>query len=328
MLGVGDSGFPWRGTAYSPMLTAGGLFRLHWSHFELGAGAQVAYEQSIEGDRFSPYQTPNVRYEDFVRGEVAKRYNEEHPNQELLFPKPQKTAPGVPFRVVGYLGLGKLGPLRWNNLFVSFRRLPTSQSYTETFNGRDYTIYIADLTRDRYQLQLGDELQLRVIPDRLDVAIAGLFGDDLDAANTIKASETNRTYLSAIVRLQVYLTRAFHVLIESSIAQETSKNGNLFREHFDSIFESSGGISDTRGLEYGDSNVRSTWQLKAGVVLNPTGLGIYARPSLRLLYGAQYSSAQAAFGSGFSDSLSQFNQFPGAERHWHHLISLEAEGWF
>jgi hypothetical protein len=63
-------------------------------------------------------------------------------------------------------------------------------------------------------------------------------------------------------------------------------------------------------------------------VFNPTGYGIYARPSLRLLYGAQYSTQQAAFGNGFSDSLAAFNQFPGSEIHWHHLISLEAEGWF
>src|SRR6185436_18534182 len=116
----------------------GGFVRVHpGTHFELGAGGQVAYEQSIEGDRFSPYQTPGVLYEDFVRGEVAKRWNQDHPNQELLFPKPQRTTPSVPFRVVGYLGFGKLGPLRWNNLFVSYRRLATQQSYTENFNGRD-----------------------------------------------------------------------------------------------------------------------------------------------------------------------------------------------
>ena len=87
-------------------------------------------------------------------------------------------------------------------------------------------------------------------------------------------------------------------------------------------------MADSQGLEYGDSAVRNTWQGKVGFVLNPSGLGIYARPSIRLLYGVQWSSQQAAFGNGFVDSLSQYNNFPSNEIHWHHLISLESEGWF
>ncbi len=329
-LGFGDSGFANRGTAYSPMLTAGGVLRLHLGkYFEIGGGGQVAFEPTIEGARYSPHQTPNVRYEDFVRREVAQRFVEENPGQELLFPKPVAAAsPSLPFRAVGYLGFGNFGPIQWNNLFVSWRRLAPQQSYVESFGGRDYTIYVADLTRDRYQFQIGNELQLRIIPNRLDAVWAVLYGDDTDQADTLTASERNRTYMSTVLRLQAYVTRSFHVLLESSIAQEKSKNGNLYRQHVNSIFASAGGASDTRGLEFGDSAVRNTWQLKAGVVLNPTGIGVYARPSLRLLYGVQYSSQQAAFGNGFSESLAEFNDFPGIERHWHHMISLEAEGWF
>lgn len=329
-LGFGDSGFANRGFAYSPMLTFGGAVRVRLGeHLELGGGGQLAFEPPIEGNRFSPNQTPGVQYEDFVRHEVVKRYLEQNPGQELLFPKPGPASQAsLPFRAVGYLGFGKLGPLRWDNLFVAWRRLAPQQSYVETVAGRDYTIYVADLTRDRYQFQVGNEMQLRIIPDRLDAVWGVLYGDDTDAANTIQASEANRIYLSTVLRLQLYLTRSFHVLLESSIAQERSKNGSLWREHVDSIFQSNGAGSDTRGLQYGDAAVRNTWQLKAGLVLNPTGPGIYARPSLRLLYGAQYSSMQAAFGNGFSDSLAEYNEFPGVERHWHHLISLEAEGWF
>ena len=66
-----------------------------------------------------------------------------------------------------------------------------------------------------------------------------------------------------------------------------------------------------------------------GEAKGKTGLGIYARPSIRLMYGAQYSTMHAAFGNGFSTSNDQFDQFPvGPERHWHHLISIESEGWF
>ena len=36
-----------------------------------------------------------------------------------------------------------------------------------------------------------------------------------------------------------------------------------------------------------------------------------------------------AFGSGFVQTLDQFNVFrETSDRHWHHLISLEAEAWF
>jgi hypothetical protein len=117
-------------------------------------------------------------------------------------------------------------------------------------------------------------------------------------------------------------------LTESSLAREKSQQGNLYRNHADSLFRTTGGIADLRGLEFGDSDTRDTWQIKAGVVLNPTGFGIYTRPSLRLLYGLQYSTQQAAYGNGFVDSLDQYNQFPSPERHFHSVVAIEAEGWF
>ena len=78
----------------------------------------------------------------------------------------------------------------------------------------------------------------------------------------------------------------------------------------------------------GDSNTRNTWQGKTGIVLNPNGAGIFTRPSLRLLYGLQYSTAQDAFASGYVTSASQFNQFVGPEQHWHSVVGVEAEAWF
>ena len=88
-------------------------------------------------------------------------------------------------------------------------------------------------------------------------------------------------------------------------------------------------MSDTRGLEFGDAAVRNSWQLKTGIVLNPTGFGIYARPSIRLLYGFQYSNQHAAFGNAFVQTLNQFDSFkPTGTIAWHHLVSLESEGWF
>ena len=94
------------------------------------------------------------------------------------------------------------------------------------------------------------------------------------------------------------------------------------------VFANTHGLADSRGFEIGDSDTRDTWQLKAGIVLNPNGRGIFIRPSLRLLYGLQYSSQNQAWGNAFSDSLDQYNIFSGTERHWHSVIAIEAEAWF
>ena len=83
-----------------------------------------------------------------------------------------------------------------------------------------------------------------------------------------------------------------------------------------------------RGLEYGDSDTRHTWQGKGGVVLNPLGPGIFTRPSLRVLYGVQVSNENNAFGNNFVDSIDQFNDFDTVEQHVHHLAAFEAEVWF
>ncbi|MCB9746339.1 MAG: hypothetical protein H6740_27430, partial [Alphaproteobacteria bacterium] len=104
------------------------------------------------------------------------------------------------------------------------------------------------------------------------------------------------------MRPQVYITDTFHLLLESSFAQEVSRNGNAYREHVDSVFENTDGLPDSRGLEYGDTDTRYTWQGKGGVNFNPLGPGAYVRPSLRVLYGVQYSNQNNAFGNSFVDT--------------------------
>ncbi|GMU60766.1 MAG: hypothetical protein AMXMBFR34_25290 [Myxococcaceae bacterium] len=332
LLAVGDSGFFNRSTQYVPFLTVGGAVRLRLGDYvEVGGGGQLAVEPLIVGNRFSSYATPGVSYEDYARKEVLRRYLENNPMGGVdSFPLPAPaTQTSLSYRVVGYLGFGKLGPLKWNNLFARYQRLHPQNFYTDTWQQQAVQVYTADLSRDRYVFNVGDEAQLQLIPEWLDAAVAFFYGFDRDFANTIQASEANRTYVSGILRLQLYLTRVVHVLLENSLAEERSLNGNLFRSNFDSIFESTGGQADSRGLEYGDSPVRRTWQLKTGVVLNPTGRGLYTRPSIRLLYGFQYSTQHAAFGNGFATRLDQYDAFtPTGTISWHHLVSLEAEGWF
>ena len=332
LLAVGDSGFAVRGLQYVPLLTAGGAAKVRiGNHFELGGGGQVAVEPFIAGNRNSSYVTPGLTYENYLRGEVLRRYLENNPLGGVdQFPNPvpsQQT--NVSWRAVGYLGFGQLGPLEWDNLFVRYQRLHPKNFYTDSYNGQSVQVYVADLTRDRYALQVGNEAIFKLIPDRLDAVWAVLYGQDRDFANTIQASEANREYLSTVLRLQLYFTRTVHWLLENALSRERSLNGNLFRSSFDSIFQNTMGVPDSRGLEYGDSALRNTWQLKTGLVLNPTGFGVYARPSIRLLYGFQLSSQHAAFGNSFATALNQYDAFkPTGTIAWHHLVSLESEGWF
>ena len=96
----------------------------------------------------------------------------------------------------------------------------------------------------------------------------------------------------------------------------------------DSIFRNDDSNPDARGLENGDTDQRITWQGKGGFVFNPMGRGIFNRPSLRILYGAQHSNQNNAFGNRFVENLDQYNEFGNVERHWHQLIALEMEAWF
>jgi hypothetical protein len=328
LVGVGDSGYGIRGADYSTILTSGGWLRVHANdHLEVGAGGQYRVEPSVPGSRTAPYVTPDVDYEDWIRGEVVETYLQSNPNRELEFPDPVP-AEASSWKAIGYLGFGNLGPLVWSNLFASLERRHPESRTTETYGGQEYTIYVTGLTDERTVLTVGDEVQLSVIPGRFDVAVAGLYGLHTDADNTIAPSDHARSYRSAVLRGQVYLTPTVHWLAESSIAEEVSTNGNAWREHADSLFENTNTVSDARGLEYGDTDTRTTWQGKTGLVLNPLGPGIYTRPSLRLLYGAQYSNQNNAFGNSFVETLDQYNEFGNVERHWHHVVALETEAWF
>jgi hypothetical protein len=201
---------------------------------------------------------------------------------------------------------------------------------TELRDGQPFEVYVTDFTDQKYQVNAGDELQLTLWPHRVEAVWGGLYGRYWDLDNTIAPSDDARVFYSTVLRLQVYMTDTVHLLGESSLAREISTNGNAYREHWDSIGANTGGVSDTRGLEFGDSDHRDTWQGKVGFVFNPLGPGIYTRPSLRLLYGVQRSNQHAAFGNSFSMSRDQADDIltPEKDLHTHHLVSLETEVWF
>lgn len=328
LIGAGDSGFNLKRGQYNTILTAGGTVRLSVAkHLEFGLGGMYLYEPQVQGNVNGPHSTPGIEYEDFVRGEVVQSWVEQNPDREDYFPSPEATSANS-FKAIGYLGFGNLGPLKWNSLYANVLRGHPESRYTETFDDDEYTIYVKDLTDQRYQFNLGNEMQMTLVPRRLDLAWGLVYGKYWDGDNTISPTDNDRSFISTVLRLQLYLTRTVHFLAEGSAARERSTQGNLYREHADSIFENTGGLPDTEGLEYGDADTRHTYQGKFGFVLNPLGPGVFVRPSLRLMYGFQYSNQNNAFGNNFVETLDQFNDFGNVERHWHHVLALETEVWF
>lgn len=328
MVGFGDSGYWLKGDRYNTVLTPGGTLRVRpIDRLEIGVGGMYRAEPMVTGNRFAPHDTPGVSYENWVRGEVVERFLANNPNRAFEFPFPEAVSASS-WKGIGYLGFGGFGPVRWNNFFVSYERLHPDGYATETYQGDAYDIYVTSLTDERTVLTLGDELQLRLWPDRLDMVLAGLYGDHTDLDNQITPTDHDRTYWSTVGRLQLYLTDTVHWLGEGSYAREISRNGNAYREHKDSIFANTAGVPDVRGLETGDTDTRHTVQGKTGFVLNPVGTGVYTRPSIRLLYGVQYSNQNNAFGNSFVDTLDQYNEFGNVEQHLHHVVALETEAWF
>jgi hypothetical protein len=327
LVGVGDSGFWLRREQYNTVLTAGAALRLKLAdRFELGLGGQMLYEPQVDGNRLAPHSTPGLDYERVIRGEVISRYDEENPSELEDFPTPLARS-ALGWKAIFYLGFGA-GPLRWNNLFAKIERRLPDQFVTETFEGRDFVLHVGDLTDERTSIQIGNEAHFSLIDRRLELVWSVLFGVDTDADNDITPTDFDRTYYSTVMRLQGFVTDELHLLLETSLARERSHNGNAFRSFGDSVFRSTEGITDARGLEFGDSDTRDTWQLKVGPVLSPLGVGAWARPSFRLLYGLQWSSQINAFGNSFVESLDQLNQYGAPNQRWHHLIALEVEAWF
>lgn len=328
LLGFGDSGYSMKGSEYNTIFTPGGALRVRLGrHLEIGGGGQLFIEPEVGGNRFAPHYTPGIDYEDWIRGEVVQSWFQSNPGTIEDFPTPEATS-ARSSKLIGYLGFGGFGPVRWNNLFVNFRTLHPENFTTEEYQGQEVTLYVTRLTDERTQLNLGNELQLELLPGRLDAVWGILYGNYSDGDNSIAPSDHARTFASTVLRLQTYLTPDVHLLVESSVAREVSKNGNAYREHVDSLFENTDGVADSEGLEYGDTDTRETLQAKAGFVLNPLGPGIYTRPSLRLLYGVQLSNQNNAFGNSFVETLDQYNEFGNIERHVHHVVSLETEVWF
>ncbi len=342
LIGIGDSGYLKNSKGYSPVLTAGAAARIRPTDgVEFGVGGEVMYSPSVESSEKAPHQTKfseesGVNYESYLHQEVLQDFVDHIGDANLLdnrYPTPT-AEDALSFKVIGYLGFGKLGALKWNNLFINFLRQHPEQYYYETYQGNEKRIFIKDWTDERYQLNLGDEMNLEIVKDRFDLTWAGIFGYHYDKDDDISASERNRMIWSLVLRGQVYITPVAHILIETSFAQEHSLNGNLWRSSASSIWANTNGISNDRGLEYGDIDTRNTWQGKLGFVLNPGGTGIFARPSLRIMYGVQYSNAHNAFENTNIEDQTSSNEFYGSDfnkisdRHWHHVLSLEAEAWF
>jgi hypothetical protein len=330
VLGAGDSGFGLRGSRYNPVLTGGGSIRVGLGkHVQLGLGGEHMTEPGVQGNTHAPYATPGLDYEDWVRGEVVQSFRAEHPIAADRFPDPvlQQASAHSAFLYLG-MGAGQGRLVEWMSTYLRYeKRLPEGPG-TQTHLQESHDIHATALTDERRALTVGSETLLNLLPGRLQSVTGLLYGLRTDGDNDIVPSDHDARFFSVVERLQLATTPTVGLLFETSWAREISTNGNRYRTHSDSIFSSTAGTPDTRGLELGDADTRRTWQGKGGVVLTPLGPGIWSRPTLRMLYGAQWSSENSAFSNSFVETLDQYNEFGNVDRHWHHLISLEAEAWF
>ncbi|HRP69896.1 MAG TPA: carbohydrate porin, partial [Turneriella sp.] len=244
-----------------------------------------------------------------------------------------KPTPANYFRATFWTGFGgpELGPFKiyWNDLSLRFEKRAPQIAVRETYDNESKDIYISGFTDERYDFSLYDEMQIRLLPNYFDLNLGFAFGKSWDNDNTIRPDDYNSTRYSIVIRPVWYITEHLHYLLELVYAREKSTIGNRYREHFNSIKSNTGGMSDTEGLEWGDTDTKYTYQIKTGFTINPAGRGIYSRPVIRLLYGVQHSNVQAAFGNSFEESLNRRNQFNlNRDIHWHHMVRVEFEHWF
>ena len=328
LIGGGDAGYSIRGEDYSPIMSVGSTVRLSLGeHAQLGAGGQWSIETAVPGHTAAAYDTPGMNYEDWVRGEVIETFRATHPISADRTPRPVAAA-ARSGHLFGYIGFGKMGVIDWNSSYVRLERRHPEGPTQENWEAESTDIHATGFTDERTVLTIGNELLITAIPERLHLAWGLLYGRHTDADNTIIPSEHDRWYASSVLRAQIAITPTLAWLTETAVAQEVSLNGNFIREHKDSIFANTDGKADTRGLGFGDAKTRWTAQAKAGLIFNPLGPGIYSRPSLRLLYGLQYSNENNAFSNQFVTSLDQYSAFSAVEQHWHHMMAMEAEAWF
>jgi hypothetical protein len=327
LLALGDAGFAMLADQYNAVISAGGAMHYRSKRLVVGLGGEYRFEPEVPGKANAPHATPGMKLEDLLRGEVVERFLEGRPGQEDFFPKPEARSNNS-FALVGELGFGGFKALRWWQSFARFERLHPERSRIENFAGRDFTLYLADLTNERWRATFGSEAQLVLLPKKLDLwwGFLGIWAWDDD--NALAPSDHNMQMFSSVLRAQYYLSNRWHLLGEGSLASETSTNGRRWRASARSIEAGTGGMSDSRGLEFGDLETRITKQIKGGLLFSPKGKGLFARPLIRLLYGLQHSNENNAFGNAFETRESNENTFSPVQRHLHHLIALEAEAWF
>lgn len=360
-IGAGDSGYniyqsrknnsDFKHLDYNTIPTLGALLKLNLYKFgfmkpvagvlpyiQLGVSYQHMWERENSSLPGAPGQTPIILYSDVMRREVLKKFLAENPGQGDFFPFSQSQSANY-FRGTFWLGFAgpQFGPvaLRWNDLSIKIERKAPEIGYTETYNGESKDIYISEFTNERYELLIMDEMHWQLIPERLDMNIGLAFGSSWDNDNTVRPDDYNKVSMSAVIRPQFYFNNFLHYLLEVSLAKEISTIGLRYREHHDSVMSNNGlaldgyPAPDTQGLQWGDTDTKYTLQVKTGPVLNPTGRGIYARPSVRLLFGAQYSNVHAAFGNTLVESFDRRNNFRvNKDIHWHYMVRIEAEHWF
>ena len=112
---VGDSGYAMRRGAYNSIFTAVDPFAIDlFPKTELDLVVNIDMKW-VPKEINSPYASPNVDYEDVLRGEVIQNFMLENPlNVNQQFPIPELRDANS-YKAIAYLGFGGFGPIIWNN---------------------------------------------------------------------------------------------------------------------------------------------------------------------------------------------------------------------
>ena len=330
---------------YNTIPTIGGLTKINlykfnfmdkldWlGYIQLGVGFELFIEPKNQHNPVTPHQTPEFTYDSVFRKKAIRDFIVLNSGQANNFPIPEAvSASSWRFSLwVGFalnLDLGTV-KIKWNDLSFFLEKRHPWIALSDESNSIKKDIYVSNFTDEIIDLWLIDEVQLVLWKKKLDMNIGFALIWSHDGDNLNLPNNNNRIAFSVITKPQYYITREIHILSELSLAVEKSTIGNQYREHWDSIQSNTNGVPNKDGKEWGDTNQKFTFQFKIGPVFNFNGYGINTRPSIRVLYGVQYSNVHAAFGNTFNESLNRQNLFLSRQdMHLHHIISFEAEHWF
>ena len=226
------------------------------------------------------------------------------------------------YALIGELGFKLGSAIKWWQTFARIERLHPESRQQETHEGRTYTLYLHDLTDERDRTTLGPELQLAVVPKRLDLWLGAIGMWTSDADNTVAPSDYDMTgQPPSSSGHNTTSTASGTCSPRARFRQRTQCPRERYRATPRSIEANTGGQSDLRGLSMGTSPRARPSKSKPGYCSHPKAQACSPAPSSGF-FTAQISNQNNALGNQFEQRESNENTFAPVERHLHHLVAL------